>query len=79
MWCDPLVKKHKKIEVGENKADAEEVGAVQRNSNVAAEAKSDTNPSAFLPSSRAAAAASFLRFSSSFTFLSWAWKKTPKG
>lgn len=33
--------------------------------------ESDTNPSAFLPSNRAAAAAIFFRFSSSFTFLSW--------
>lgn len=59
-----------KSEVEEKEADDEKAGAVQRNRNVAAQAKSDTNPSAFLPSSRAAAAASFFRFSSSFTLFS---------
>lgn len=49
---------------------------LHRNRNVKAE--SDTNPSAFLPSSRAAAAASFFRFSSSFTSLSWAWRTKTK-
>lgn len=59
-------------EVDEREADAEKSRAVRINRNMKAEAKFDTNPSAFLPSSRAAAAASFFRFSSSFTFFSWA-------
>lgn len=63
---------HAEVEERERKreVDAERSRVVKRNRNVKAETKFVTNPSAFLPSRRAAAAASFFRFSSSFTFFS---------
>lgn len=63
----------KKAEPERREVDVRKSGMRDRNVDVGI--KSDTNPSAFLPFSRAAVAASFLCFSSSLSFFTWACRK----
>lgn len=62
--------KNKIVKICKAKSVAEEVETVCEGKEKTGVSKSDTDPSAFLSPNRAAAAASFFRFSSSFTFLS---------